>query len=139
MVRLCSKIDGLEREVKDIAAVVKNLNTQSMVMIDLILCYIYYYYIKVPVKEEGSSNEEFLGVCTVFFYVQHSIHVYYSQANGVNLLRIPARDAYAYGLSLVDAIFTKEELAQSLFMKSKKSDKPALDKGKVDKIIGERK
>ena len=31
--------------------------------------------------------------------------------NGINIMRIPARDAYAYGLHLMDILFAKEELA----------------------------
>ena len=40
--------------------------------------------------------------------------------NGVNIMRIPARDAYAYGLHLMDIHFCKEEPAMSLLFKSKK-------------------
>ena len=47
--------------------------------------------------------------------------------NGVNVMRIPARDAYSYGLQLMDILFTKEELSSSLLFKSKKSEKPGLD------------
>ena len=39
--------------------------------------------------------------------------------NGVNLLRILTRDAYSYGLQLMDVLFTKEELSGSLLFKSK--------------------
>lgn len=31
------------------------------------------------------------------------------QVNGVNLLRIPSKDAYAYGRTLLDHLFTKQE------------------------------
>ena len=48
---------------------------------------------------------------------------------------IPARDAYAFGLVLMDSLFTKEELAVSLLYKSKKSEKPGLDENRVAKII----
>ena len=30
--------------------------------------------------------------------------------NGINVLRIPSRDAYSYGLRLMDIIFSKEEM-----------------------------
>ena len=40
--------------------------------------------------------------------------------NGINVMRIPSRDAYAFALQLVDVLFTKEELASSLLFKSKK-------------------
>ena len=64
-----------------------------------------------------------------------SIHLFI-QINNVNLLRLPARDIYSYALSLVDVIFTKEELASSLLFHSSKSDKPALPKLGVDKVFG---
>ncbi len=54
----------------------------------------------------------------------------------MNLLRIPARDAYAYGLCLLDALFSKQELASSLLFKSKKSEKPGLECKTVDKLLG---
>ena len=43
--------------------------------------------------------------------------------NRVNLLRIPTRDAYSYGLQLMDTLFTREELSGSLLFKSKKKVK----------------
>ena len=55
----------------------------------------------------------------------------------MNLLRMHSRDAYAYCLPLMDSLFTKEELAQSLLFKSKKSDKPGLDSARVEKMLGE--
>ena len=56
--------------------------------------------------------------------------------NGINLLRVPARDAYAYALSLMDVLFTKEELSASLLFKSKKSEKPGLEHERVEKLLG---
>ena len=58
------------------------------------------------------------------------------KVHGINLQRIPARDAYAYALSLMDALFTKQELSSSLIFSSKKSDKPGLDRERVDKLLG---
>ena len=55
--------------------------------------------------------------------------------NGVNLLRIPTRDAYLYGLQLMDTLFTKEELLGSLLFKSKKSEKLELDSEQVAKLL----
>jgi len=55
--------------------------------------------------------------------------------NGVNLLRLPSRDAYSYGLQLMDILFTKEELSKSLLFKSKKSEKPGLDQERVAKLL----
>ena len=57
------------------------------------------------------------------------------QINGRNVNLIPARDAYAFGLLLMDSLFTKEELSGSLLFKSKKSEKPGLDEEKVQRMI----
>ena len=59
------------------------------------------------------------------------------QVNGINILRLSARDAYAFGLQLLDILFTKEELSGSLLFKSKKSSKPGLDRERVDQLLGE--
>ena len=55
--------------------------------------------------------------------------------NGINVLRLPARDKYAFGLQLLDVLFTKEKLASSLLFKSKKSEKPGLDKARVQQLM----
>ncbi len=55
--------------------------------------------------------------------------------NGVNALCIPARDAYAYRLQLLDVFFKKEELSKSLLFKSKKSEKLGLDTEHVAKLM----
>lgn len=47
---------------------------------------------------------------------------------GVNVMRLPSRDAYSLALQLLDILFTKEELGSSLLFKSKKSNKPGLDR-----------
>ena len=54
-----------------------------------------------------------------------------SEVNGVDISRIPARDVYSFGLQLLEAIFTRKELAESLLFKSKKSSKPGLPAKKV--------
>ena len=51
--------------------------------------------------------------------------------------RSHARDAYSYGLQIMDVLFTKEELSKSLIFASKKSSKPGLDKKKVEEMLGE--
>lgn len=61
----------------------------------------------------------------------------YLQINGVNLIQIPARDPYAYGRSVLEILFTKEELAKSVVLKSKKSGKPPLSPPRVQKLFGE--
>ena len=55
----------------------------------------------------------------------------------MNLLRVHSTSPYGYALSLLDTLFTREEQHQSLLFKSKKSDKPALDPVKVEKILCE--
>ena len=50
----------------------------------------------------------------------------------VNVNRIPAKDEYIYGLRLMDVLFTKEEMANSLLLPSKRSDKFPLDKTHVN-------
>ena len=50
-------------------------------------------------------------------------------------MRVPARDAYAFALQLMDALFTKEEMSQSLLYKSDKSEKPGLEEEKVRRLI----
>ncbi len=51
-------------------------------------------------------------------------------------MRLSARDAYGFGLQLLDILFTKEELAGSLLFSSKKSTKPGLPKDRVEKLLG---
>ena len=51
--------------------------------------------------------------------------------NGIDIIHMPCRDGYQFGLDLLDMLFTPEELARSLVYKSKKSNKDALDKDKV--------
>ena len=51
--------------------------------------------------------------------------------------RSHARDAYSYGLQIMDVLFTKEELCKLLLFDSKKSIKPGLDKKKVEEMLGE--
>lgn len=58
------------------------------------------------------------------------------QVNGINLKMIPARDAYAYALAIMDILFTPEEMSTSLLFASKRSLKPALQQAKVEKLLG---
>ncbi len=53
------------------------------------------------------------------------------------MLRLSARDVYAFGLQLLDILFTKEELSGSLLFHSKKSAKPGLEQVRVEKLLGE--
>ena len=54
---------------------------------------------------------------------------------GINVRRLHADCPYAYGLQLMDVLFTKEEMAGSLLLESKLSTKPALDKERVNKLF----
>ena len=54
----------------------------------------------------------------------------------VNLLRIPSKDAYAYGRALLDQLFTKHEQKTSIVLKSKKSAKPPLSPKRVEQMFG---
>ena len=54
----------------------------------------------------------------------------------INLMRLPAATPYAFGLAVMDVLFTKEELSSSLLFSSKKSNKPALDPKRVEKLLG---
>ena len=53
----------------------------------------------------------------------------------MNLLRVHSTSPYGYALSLLDTLFMREEQHWSLLFKSKKSDKPAQDPVKVEKIL----
>jgi len=55
--------------------------------------------------------------------------------DGVDISSLPAKDAYGYALTLLDSLFTKEELGGSLMFKSPKSIKPALDEKKVTQLL----
>lgn len=54
----------------------------------------------------------------------------------MNLLKIPAKDAYSYGRSLLDLLFSKEEQKGSVIFKTKKSEKPPLSPRRVEKMFG---
>ena len=55
--------------------------------------------------------------------------------NGKNVMKIRVARPYYFGFYLLDMLFTKEELAKSLLYESKKSDKPALDPVRVNKVL----
>ena len=54
---------------------------------------------------------------------------------GVNVRRLHADCLYSYGLQLMAILFSKEELAASLMLESKRSNKPPLDKDQVNKFF----
>eukprot|EP00731_Ephydatia_muelleri_P027172 Em0019g45a len=55
--------------------------------------------------------------------------------NGVNVLHLPAKTPYLFGLQLLDMLFTRAELSSSLLFKSTKSERGVLDPTKVSRII----
>ena len=57
--------------------------------------------------------------------------------NGKNVMRLSAPGgAYQFGFQLLDMLFTKEELGKSLLYEAKsKSNKPALDPARVEKLL----
>ena len=83
-----------------------------------------------------------LGKLRVVAYIKTDIYsvmwillFFCQQVNGVNVMRIPSRDAYSFGLQLLNILFTKEELAVSLLFKSKKSEKPGLEQRRVENML----
>ena len=56
------------------------------------------------------------------------------QVNGVNL-RIHSNGPYAYALTLLDTLFTREEQHPCLLFKSSKSKKPGLDPVRVEILL----
>ena len=54
----------------------------------------------------------------------------------MNLLQIPARDMRAYGRSLLDILFTKEQQGASVVLKTPKSTKPPLPPQQVQLLFG---
>ena len=57
------------------------------------------------------------------------------KVNGINLLKVHATDEFAYGRLLLDTLFTRAELKDSLVFKSTKSEKPGLDKKRVELLL----
>eukprot|EP00731_Ephydatia_muelleri_P010460 Em0005g1046a len=55
--------------------------------------------------------------------------------NGVNVLHLPAKTPYLFGLQLLDMLFSRAELSSSLLFKSTKSERGVLDPTKVSRII----
>ena len=64
-------------------------------------------------------------MCTLFFL----------KVSGINLLNLHASNELAYGRMLLDALFTRTELKDSLVFASKKSEKPGLDRRKEEMLL----
>ena len=58
------------------------------------------------------------------------------QVDGVNILRVAAKYAKAYGRALVDLLFMKHEQKASVVSKSKTTTKPPLDLARVEQMFG---
>ena len=58
---------------------------------------------------------------------------FFLKVNGIKLLKVHAADEFAYGHMLLDTLFTRAELKDSLVFKSKKSEKPGLNAKRVAK------
>lgn len=56
--------------------------------------------------------------------------------NGIDVLRIPAKDEYTYGLRLMEVLFSKKEMSESLLFESKKSERKGLDQERVSQLFG---
>ena len=53
------------------------------------------------------------------------------QVNGLSLLAIPGTTPYAFALNVLDVLFTKAELAESLLQSSRRSSRKALGETQV--------
>ena len=60
--------------------------------------------------------------------------IIWMQVDGINLLHIPSKDAYAYARTLLNMLFTKQE-QKSVVLKSSKSLKPPSPR-RVQKLFG---
>ena len=101
----------------------------------------YYTVVAVPRKDSMSpARANAAPVWALQLIVCNLITCYvlflFQQAGSVNLMRLPAATPYAFGLAVVDALFTKQELASSLLFESKKSEKPPLDPKRVETLLG---
>lgn len=54
----------------------------------------------------------------------------------MNLLQLPAKDAYSYARNLLDVLFNKTEQSTSVVIKTKKRSKPPLSPDLVEKLFG---
>lgn len=54
--------------------------------------------------------------------------------NGINLLNLHASDELAYGRMLLDALFTRTELKDSLVFATIRSEKAGLDRRRVGNV-----
>ena len=78
--------------------------------------------------------QTYLCFLTCMFSYAH-VRTLSMQVNGVNLLRIHSTGPYAYALTLLDTLFTREEQHPCLLFKSSKSEKPGLDPVRVEILL----
>ena len=62
--------------------------------------------------------------------------IYYIQDAGVKLLHLRAVSPDKYALTLMDAVFDDNEMAQCCFIQSNRSTKPPLERAKTKLIEG---
>ena len=63
--------------------------------------------------------------------------MFYVQVNGINIMHVSARDVYAFGLQLIDIMFTKEEQSSLLFASKKSKTRVRLHRERVDRLLGQ--
>ena len=51
--------------------------------------------------------------------------------NGIDVMPLPAKSPYIFGLMLLDVFFTKEELARSLLFSTNKSEKIGIGSNQI--------
>lgn len=61
--------------------------------------------------------------------------LFFLKVNGINLLNLHATNELAYGKMLLDTLFTRTKLKESLLFASKKSEKPGLDRRKMELLL----
>ena len=65
-----------------------------------------------------------------------NMHTFFIFQNNTNLLHVHGKDCFKYALSLMDILFTKEEMASSCFYATGRSKKEALPQEKVQLVEG---
>ena len=61
--------------------------------------------------------------------------LFFLKVNGINILKLHAGTAEAYGRMLLDMLFTRNELKESLLFASARSEKKGLEQRKVELLL----
>ncbi len=69
-------------------------------------------------------------------FINEILPSFYTQHNGMDLLAVRANDPCKYSLSLMDVIFTTDEMATCCYEATKRSKNPPLDKERVKLLEG---